>query len=202
MIFRIVLLCLVLGIAVTGYKIWSVRQFHDSFAEPAATFTVKNEGNPDGFEIVEFMNYGCGSCKKTHLILMDYAQKNPHIRYVVRPLPVLPEESRRAAEMALAAGLQGKFWEMDQALSSFDGSYGEKFYNEVCALHEIDCKKLKADSTSSKVHHLAQDNITALGNAGVETTPAFMINKTLYQPKDTLTLPDLLRMVETQKTGN
>lgn len=199
MVFRIFAVLLVLAIAMTGYKVWQARHALDGFYNPSTAFTVKNEGEAGGIKIVEFLHYGCMGCKKSHAILMDYAEQNPDVRVVIRPIPVSPEESQIAAERALAAGLQGKFWEMDKSLSEYGGPYDEKFYREVCALKEIDCDKLFKDSQSEKVHEYGQENITMAGQLGIQTAPALLINNTLYQPHTALTLPDLLRMVETEK---
>ncbi len=200
MVFRIFAALLVFAITFTGYKVWKAMHQLDGFYNPSMTFAIRNEGTEGDVKIVEFLHYGCVGCKKTHAVLMDYAKQNPGVRVIVRPVPVLPEETQFAAERALAAGLQGKFWEMDEALSHYDGLYDDKFYREVCALKEIDCDRLFKDAKGDKVHEYGQENLTQMGMLGIKTAPALLINNTLYQPRTALTLPDLLRMVEAEKS--
>lgn len=200
MVYRIILCVIALAIMFGGYLIWTKQKAQTFFSTPKAAFTVLQEGNQNGPVIVEFLNYGCQSCRQTHLLLIDYVQKNPDIRFVVRPVPVIPEEAYIAAERVLAAGIQGKFAEMDKALSEYDGPYDDKFYREAASLYEIDYERWIKDAGGDDVRALAQDNVTALGKAGIETTPALMIGNVLYQLEDALTLPELLRMVKSGET--
>ena len=94
---------------------------------PKADFLVRSaKGNHSGLTIVEFVNYDCSFCKKTHLTLLDFMQRHPEINYVVRPVPYANGGAEQAAEYAIAAGLQGKFWEIDKALVDYDAMLDEK----------------------------------------------------------------------------
>lgn len=184
------------------YSIVKVRHFYHGVQNPAAEFTVKNPEGPRNhtpLTIVEFVNYDCGYCAPTHLVLLDYAKDNPDVRYVARPVPYANGNAEQKTKLALAAGLQGKFWEIDRTLTEYDGVIDERFLNETASLYEMDLEKLKADIDGTDVFKLAQDNAHASQRLGLETTPAFMIGKTVYQLDGPLTLPDLIRMVHLEQ---
>ncbi len=199
MIFRIVSIFILLAALYGGYKMWEIYSYDHGLKNPDAVFTVRKATKEPSVTIVEFMNYGCGACLRSHRVILDYAQKNADITLVVRPLPQEPAYSIRAAEMVLAAGLQGKFWEMDTALSEYEAIYDDKFYEETAAVYEIDYDRMFKDAANEEIHAYGTENLQAAVDAGVKSTPAFIIGKTLYQPNGLLTLPDLIRMVQAEK---
>ena len=61
-------------------------------------------GNPDGdVTVVEFIDYRCGYCKKAHSEVKDLVAADGKIRYIVKELPILGEDSVVAARFAIAA---------------------------------------------------------------------------------------------------
>lgn len=199
MFFRVFCICIVLAAGYALFAIWQIRSAANFLAIPKAGFTVLNDRAAPSLTIVEFLNYGCDPCRQTHRVLLQYAAKNSDVRLVVRPVPYEPDMAETAAEMALAAGLQGKFWELDDALAGYSGDYDEKFYRETAALSELDYDRLVADANGGQVFEFAKNNAGAAIEAGVERTPALLVGKTLYQLDQALTLPDLLRMVQAEK---
>ena len=192
--------CLALAASYALWQIWSYHNHYKKLATPLAAFTVaEQEGNRSPLTIVEFMHYDCAYCKDTHTVLLDYAKSTPEIRLVTRPVPFEGGGAQIAAERALAAGLQGKFWEMDSALTEHRAPMDEKFYRESAALYNIDYDRMVADSQGEEVKKMAEDNIIALMSLEIRTTPAFIIGKTIYEPQAPLTLPDLIRMVREEQ---
>ena len=199
MFFRICIVCLILAASYALYEIIAIGRYYNGLREPLATFTsTEREGNHNPLIIVEFMHYDCGACKDTHAVLLDYARSTPEIRLVTRPVP-FTGNAETAAERALAAGLQGKFWEMDSALSEYKGLLNEQFYRESAALYNIDYDRMVLDADGEKVKALAQDNASAVLKTGIEQTPAFMVGKTIYELDAPLTLPELIRMVRKEQ---
>lgn len=198
MIFRIVVVCLALAAAYAGYELWAVRNFYKTLQDPDPAFTVVNDGNQASITIVEFLNYNCIECRKAHLVLLDYAESNKDVRLVIRPVPFA--NSKDSTERALAAGFQGKFRELDRAMTEYGGDYTEKFYREAAALYEIDYDRMVKDSAGKKVFDMAAENVKAAGMAEIKSNPTMMIGKSLYHPQGELTLPDLIRMVQQEKS--
>ncbi len=198
MLFRIVIVCLVLAASYALFQIYQAHNYYSTLRSPMAEFSVRT-GNQNGITIVEFMNYDCAWCKDTHLALLEYAKHNPDVTLVVRAIPFDNGTSEEAAELALAAGLQGKFWEMDRALAEYKGPMDEKFYRESAAVYDIDYDRMLSDAEGQDVRDMGKDNAAAAIATGIQTTPALMIDKTIYQPDKALTLGDIIRMVETEK---
>lgn len=199
MFFRIVIVCLVLAASYALYEITAIGRYYDGLRTPLAPFTATEmEGNQNPLTIVEFMHYQCNFCKDTHAVLVEYARTTPEIRLVTRPVP-FEGPTEIAAERVLAAGLQGKFWEMDSALTEYRGILDDKFYRESAALYNIDYDRMVADADSENVNAMAKDNAAAVFKTGIKQTPAFMIGKTVYELDAPLTLPELIRMVRVEQ---
>ncbi|MEM1288229.1 MAG: DsbA family protein [Pseudomonadota bacterium] len=60
-------------------------------------------GNPDGsVTLVEFLDYNCSFCKRSHADVMRLIDENPDLRVLVREFPVLGPGSLEAARVAIA----------------------------------------------------------------------------------------------------
>jgi len=74
-------------------------------------------GNPKGtVSMVEFFDYQCPACKSMQPVVEKLVQKTPYLRVVMVDFPVNGDNSVFAARAAAAAGMQGKFKEMHDAL--------------------------------------------------------------------------------------
>lgn len=199
MFFRIVMVCLLLAAGYVTCEIVRVGQHYRSLQNPPADFMVLTQGNSSGPVIVEFMNYDCQYCRDTHLVLSDYAAKNPSVRHVVRPVPYASGVAEKAAEMVLAAGLQGKFADLNRAITDYKGGLHDSFYRETAALLDIDYDRMVLDSETPEIKEWANENANASLRAKLKKTPAFMINKTIYELDKPLTLADLTRMLQAEQ---
>ena len=199
MFYRIVIIVILLAAAIGGYRLWSVLGYYHDMRSPGADFMVREATEKSPVIIVEFMNYGCAACQRTHRLLLEYATKNGDVTLVTRPIPQEPMHASLAAEMALAAGLQGKFWDLDLALSEYEGIFDDAFYKDAAAVYDIDYERLVKDATSDEVHDLAAGNLRSALRAGLESTPALMVGKTFYQLDGVLTVPELIRMIGAEK---
>lgn len=76
-------------------------------------------GNPKGtFNVIEFLDYNCGFCKKSHGEVSARIAGDSNVRVVMMMRPILGPSSKTLARFALAADLQGKFSEVNSALLS------------------------------------------------------------------------------------
>lgn len=200
MLFRIVVVCIVLAGGYAAYEIIASWRFFNAIHSPKAAFAVLNEGNQTNLTIVEFLTYDCQNCRDTHKVLVDYAKKNPDTKLVVRVTPMAWGYAEESAEMALAAGLQGKFWEFDDAIIGYDGRPDQKFYRETAALLDLDYERLRKDAKSKKVQEMAANNVEATLKMGLKSVPAVMVGKRVYQLDKPLTLSGLMSMVATEES--
>ena len=138
-------------------------------------------GNPTGdVTIVEFMDYNCGWCRKSIKNVQELVKKDRNLRVVMKEWPIFGEGSEAGARAAMAAAKQGKYWELHQALFSFQGQVTPDVVAQVAKANGLDMKKLKEDMASADVDANLASTIklaTALKFTG---TPGFLVNKNVF----------------------
>ena len=78
-------------------------------------------GNPNGkYVIIEFFDHNCGWCKRTNAAMREALAKPEakNIRWIPIDTPIFGASSEIIARYVLAAGEQGKYAEMHEAVSS------------------------------------------------------------------------------------
>ena len=133
--------------------------------------------------IVEFGDFQCPACASAHpvvkRILEDYEGK-VYFQFRNFPLP-MHRNAKLAAYVAEAAGAQGKYWEMHDALYENQLEWAEstkpmEFFESYAKKLALDVEKLKeeikSDAIVKKVDRDTQDG----GAAGVNSTPTFFVN--------------------------
>jgi len=199
--FRIVLGILALLALYGVYEVSRLSMMYGAVRKPDAAFQVSGPEDAK-LTFVEFIDYGCHYCRITHPAVRDFLNLRKDIRYVARPIPILGDESDRLARLALAAGLQGKFSEMHEAFLSRgeNDPIDDKFIRETTALYGLDPVRLIADSEGKEVRGFVDDNLRAADRAGISSTPAFFIGKTVLENMKTIPgTADFLRIAETAK---
>ena len=132
-------------------------------------------GDPSGaVTVVEFFDYACGFCKRS-LDAMRTALARPNVRVELREYPILGEGSLRAARLALAADLQGRYLDAHEALMERPGGLdGENLPEELASALGLDAARLRTDMDSPGVAALIAANRRLAGRLGVTGTPAFL----------------------------
>ena len=137
------------------------------------------KGNPDAIvTIVEFSDYQCPFCSRVEptikQLLEDYPDK---IRVVFAHLPLaFHTNALPAAKAAHAAYLQGKFWEMHDALFENQRSLSDDFYIETARQLELNIEKFKSDMESPSTDSYIEKCISDANAVGLKGTPSFLIN--------------------------
>ena len=143
--------------------------------------------------IVEFSDFQCPFCKQVVPTLHQITQKyGDQVRLVFRqfPLTSIHPFAQKAAEAALCANEQGKFWEMHDAM------FGDQSKLEVSALKvtasNLGVDKAKFDECldSGRFAQRVKDDEKAGTLVGVSGTPALFINGRALsgaQPYDAVT---------------
>lgn len=189
MFFRILTVIIVLAAAYAAYEIYYFSSMFNAVKNPKGEFQVLE---PDDFSttMVEFMDYSCPHCHNIHPVVKEVLEKRSDIRYVAMPISVMDQPSERLVRLALAAGLQGKFWEFHDAflespiLLDGDDAAIDAFVEETAMLYGIDYTKLVEDSIGKEVDQLFEKNMKAASKATIYSTPYFIIGKTFYQPQE------------------
>src|SRR5256885_1668793 len=128
--------------------------------------------------IVEWSDFQCPYCGKVEPTLQQLREEyNGKIRLAWKNQPLsFHPNAMPAAEAAMAAGEQGKFWEFHDALFKQQNKLGPELYDEVAKEIGLDMSRFHA---SIEAHsHAAQIKADmAAGSAlGADGTPTFFIN--------------------------
>ncbi len=132
--------------------------------------------------IVEFSDFECPYCAvavKQVKALMAAYPKDIRLFYKQFPLSMHPH-AQLAAEAALAAQEQGKFWEMHDIMFSNFRKLSRENLIEWAQQIGLDANKFKAELDSGKFVAAVKKDTSEGDAAGVYGTPAFFINGKLY----------------------
>lgn len=128
--------------------------------------------------IVEFSDFQCPYCAQLLPTLKEVLKAFPkEVKLIYKQYPLsFHAQAKNAAKASLAAGEQGKFWEMhDIIFENFTKLSPEKFV-EFAGQIGLDVAKFIADYNSDKYEKQIQQDI-ALGNSvGVTGTPTLFVN--------------------------
>jgi len=99
------------------------------------------------------------------------------VRFVFKnyPLPFHPN-AMPAAKAVVAAGKQGKFWEMHDKIFQNAKELGPDKYALWAAELGLNVEKLKTDMESPETAAFIADEMKQAGTVGVRGTPTFYIN--------------------------
>lgn len=133
-------------------------------------------GNPDGdVTVVEFSDYNCPYCKRAFNHVRKLIEKDAKVRVVLKEFPIFGERSRGAARVAIAAGKQGKYFEMHSALLRNPGQNNEATALKLAEQLGLDVDKLREDMKSDEVKTII-DKTRELGNKlGIQGTPFYLV---------------------------
>ncbi len=129
--------------------------------------------------IVEWADYECPFCGRAAPVLDKLFKKFPgKIRLVFKNYPLsIHQYSESAARAAVAAGLQGKFWQMHDILFKNQEKGLDKLSIEKMAKDiGLDMKKFKADWQSEKVADIVARDRKEGDKLGLDGTPLIYIN--------------------------
>jgi protein-disulfide isomerase len=142
------------------------------FRSPLAYST----GNPNGdVTVVEFFDYNCGFCKRALPDLVKLVEGDDKVKVVFKELPIFGEESEGAAKVALAAGKQGKYFEMHQKLFSEPGKADKDKGLRVAAELGLDVPQLEKDMEDPSVQQALDEAKDLAQKLGLQGTPLYLI---------------------------
>lgn len=144
---------------------------------PAASHVV---GDVNGdVPIVEFMDYNCGYCRRAMPDIAKLVEKDKRVKLVLKDFPVLVTQTDRgseeAAHAAIAARMQGKYWEFHTAMMHYQGKANEASALKVAEKVGLDIARLKKDMASPEVKKELQANFKLASMLGVQGTPYFLV---------------------------
>ncbi len=128
--------------------------------------------------IVEFSDFQCPYCSKLQPTIKQILDAYPDdVRLVYKQFPLdFHKQARNAAKASLAAGEQGKFWEMHDLIFEKFNSLTEAMFTEFAVKLGLDKKQFEADYNSTKYDRQIQDEINLGTTVGVRGTPTLYLN--------------------------
>lgn len=142
-------------------------------------------GNRDAeLVLVEYADFSCPYCARAHKTLDELQRRHgERLALVYRHLPLtdLHPFAQPAAEAAEAAGAQGKFWEMHDALFENQGMLDEDSLPALAASLQLDAARFRSEFEGGRHRQRVQADMQEAHAAGASGTPTFFINGERYQ---------------------
>jgi protein-disulfide isomerase len=133
-------------------------------------------GNANGdITVVEFFDYNCGYCKRGLHDVIKLVETDSNVRVVFKELPILSKGSEEASRVAIAAGKQGKYWDVHKAMLEAKGVMNEANALAIATKLGLDIDKLKKDMASPEVEAEIKKSEALAKKMGVNGTPHFLV---------------------------
>jgi protein-disulfide isomerase len=151
----------------------ALKEHSDELFRPSGSPVV---GNAKGdLPLIEFFDYNCGYCKKAFSDVASFVDKDKKTRFILKEFPILSKGSEEAARVALAAKMQGKYWEFHRAMIESQGQANEASALRTAEKLGLDMARLKRDMNSADVKKEIDDTRALAAKMGIQGTPHFIV---------------------------
>jgi protein-disulfide isomerase len=153
--------------------------------EPKEMFVGKKDAP---VTLMEFGEYESEECAKANEIVKQLLEEyEGKIRFQFRhfPLTLIHQRSLKASESAVAAGQEGKFWEMHNVLFANRRNLGTTSLKLHSKEAGVNNKKFLDELVNGVYGWQVQDDLKEGINRGVKDIPAFFINDIPFTGKPT-----------------
>jgi protein-disulfide isomerase len=133
--------------------------------------------------LLEYGDYQCPFCADAYsMIKKVIKQMGPKLRFVFRNMPLneVHPYAQFAAEAAEAAGAQGKFWEMHDAIYEHQTELGSDLVHTLGRKLRLDLVRFDADMESRRCRARVKNDFMSGMRSGVAGTPTLFINGERY----------------------
>lgn len=162
--------------------------------QPAVSIKDHIQGKTDAdIVITEYGDYQCPYCGAAYPVLKEIMKKyGNQIQFVFRnfPLSEMHQYARPAAIAAEAATLQGKFWEMHDAIYENQQYLNESFLFELAEKIGLNRSKFIHDIKNAELEEKIDSDFESGVLSGVNGTPSLFVNGRKFNggPEDLLQL--------------
>jgi protein-disulfide isomerase len=130
--------------------------------------------------IVEFVDFQCPFCARFHPPISEVLKAYPNdVNYILKNFPLsFHQQARIAAKAAFAAGEQGKYWEMADALLENGKALSEEKFKETAGNLGLNVEKFMDDykNKDAQWEKWIQEDMDLAQTVDVRGTPTFYIN--------------------------
>jgi protein-disulfide isomerase len=139
-------------------------------------------GNPKGdITVVEFFDYNCGYCKHALKSVQELTEKDKNVKVLFMEFPILSPTSAVASKWAVAANMQGKYWEFHQATLESTAPKDDENLAKIAKSVGMDVEKAKKDAAGKEVEDYMA-SVKAFGEKlNVTGTPAFIVGQQIVR---------------------
>lgn len=138
------------------------------------------KGDPGGsVTIVKFSDYQCPFCAQSAPLVDEVLKAYPKgvkFTYKQFPLTSIHPNAMPASKAALAAGKQGKYWEMHKVLFEHMRELGPDKLKEYAQQVGLDVPRWEKDMASSEIQKQVDEEMAQARAADVTGTPTFFVN--------------------------
>jgi protein-disulfide isomerase len=137
------------------------------------------KGPPDALvTIVEFASYQCPFCGRAQPTLKELQEKFPQeVRFVFKQHPLPNQQnSGPAAEAALEAHAQGKFWEFHDILMANQGAIARPDLERYAEQIGLDMAAFRKALEDGRHKDRVQKDVATATAHGIRGTPNFLVN--------------------------
>ena len=136
-------------------------------------------GNPAAtVTIVEFSDFQCPYCSKLQPTIKQVLKAYPDkVKLVFKEFPLsFHKEAKNATKATLAAGEQGKYWEMHDLVFENFNKLNETKFMEIASKLGLDMDRFLKDYKCNKYDTRIQQDISLGTSIGVRGTPSLFMN--------------------------
>jgi protein-disulfide isomerase len=173
------------------------KRYRDTTPKAIDVSAAPMKGNPAAkVTLVEFADYECPHCKHLQPVLrqiLDEFHNDVKVYFKHYPLPQ-HTNARLAAEAAVAAQNQQKFWQFQDKLWDKQDELGPAEIEKIAKESGLDVTKFRKDLDSPAVKERVQRDRSDGQKLGLQATPTLYINGREYtDPKDTDSLREWIK---------
>ncbi len=152
-------------------------------------------------EIVEFSDFECPYCSKVGALFEEILALYPdQVKIVFKQFPLsFHKKALPAAQAALAAHKQGKFWQYHDLLFENQKTLSEAKYLEFAKELQLDINRFNQDRKGLEVRKQVERDMRAARQIGVKGTPAIFINGWSLKNRS---VPAMQKMIDKALTQN
>ena len=129
--------------------------------------------------LVEFGDYECPHCGRAYPIVKRVQKAlGKRLRFVFRNMPLtqVHPHAELAAESAEAAGAQGQFWAMHDALFEHQRTLGPELVVRLAQQLGLDVPRFEKDVNDGRFRDRVRRDFNGGVRSGVDGTPTFYVN--------------------------
>jgi protein-disulfide isomerase len=165
-------------------------------------YATKGSNHPT-FTVVEYSDFECPHCRAAAPVINELVKAHPEVRVVFKHFPLqFHAMARRAAQAAEAAGRQGKFWQMHDAIFATQDLLSDELLLGHAKALGLDLARFQKDLDDPEIAKRVEASRAEALSFGVDSTPSFLINGRPYHLARSLDGFELRLQMEAARAGS